>query len=117
MGDGQHVWAAAEWVMVMRNMFVREEADRLLVGSGIPAHWLTEGKKMSFGPTLTKWGKVSVAIEPQDSETVRVSVQMDEHGDKKCDGIEVRICGHESAVLGNGSGTVTIKPSRTPATT
>ena len=25
MGDGQHVWAAAEWMMMMRNCFVREE--------------------------------------------------------------------------------------------
>ena len=35
MGDGQHGWAAAEWVMMMRNCFVREEGDRLIIGSGI----------------------------------------------------------------------------------
>jgi len=29
MGDGQHVWAAAEWVLMMRNCFVREEGARL----------------------------------------------------------------------------------------
>src|SRR6185503_7644675 len=36
MGDGEHVWAAAEWILLMRNCFVREEGDSLVVGSGIP---------------------------------------------------------------------------------
>src|SRR6185436_20954594 len=36
MGDGQHVWAAAEWVLMLRNLFVREEGDRLILGSGLP---------------------------------------------------------------------------------
>ncbi|MFP5344729.1 MAG: hypothetical protein ACLGGU_03675, partial [Gammaproteobacteria bacterium] len=31
MGDGQHVWAAAEWVLMIRNCFVREEEDRLIL--------------------------------------------------------------------------------------
>ena len=45
MGDGQHVWASAEWVMIMRNMFVREEqAEGLLIlCSGIPQEWLKPG--------------------------------------------------------------------------
>jgi len=29
MGDGQHVWAAAEWLMIVRHCFVREEGDHL----------------------------------------------------------------------------------------
>ncbi|MBP2687710.1 MAG: hypothetical protein H6Q81_2615, partial [Deltaproteobacteria bacterium] len=29
MGDGHHAWASAEWVLMIRNMFVREEGDRL----------------------------------------------------------------------------------------
>ena len=27
MGDGQHAWASAEWLLMMRALFVREEAD------------------------------------------------------------------------------------------
>lgn len=27
MGDGQHGWAAAEWVQLVRNLFVREEGE------------------------------------------------------------------------------------------
>ena len=35
MGDGQHGWAAAEWVMMLRNLFVREEGRDLLIGTGL----------------------------------------------------------------------------------
>lgn len=63
MGDGQHGWAAAEWVMMIRNCFVREEADRLIIGSGILSDWREGGMPISFGPTLTAWGLVSVRLE------------------------------------------------------
>jgi hypothetical protein len=63
MGDGQHGWAAAEWIMMIRNCFVREEKDELVIGSGILPEWWGEHEEMSFGPTLTAWGTVSVAIK------------------------------------------------------
>jgi hypothetical protein len=64
MGDGQHGWAAAEWVMMMRHCFVREEEyePRLVIGSGILPEWLEGGGELSFGPTPTSWGEVSVGI-------------------------------------------------------
>ena len=60
MGDGQHGWAAAEWVMIIRNSYVREEGERLIFGSGLLARWLGGGEEVSFGPTLTPWGKVTI---------------------------------------------------------
>jgi hypothetical protein len=63
MGDGQHVWAAAEWLMAMRNMFVREEYDSLIIGSGIPANWHYSEARLSYGPTWTPWGKLEIAID------------------------------------------------------
>ncbi|MCC6491692.1 MAG: hypothetical protein IT424_01585 [Pirellulales bacterium] len=62
MGDGQHGWAAAEWAMMIRNQFVREEGDRLIVGSGLFAEWLESDAEVSFGPTLTPLGAVTVTI-------------------------------------------------------
>lgn len=62
MGDGQHGWAAAEWVMMIRNCFVREEDDHLVIGSGILPEWLDGGGELVFGPTLTAWGPVTVRI-------------------------------------------------------
>ncbi len=60
MGDGQHGWAAGEWIMMMRNMFVREEAGCLVIGSGILSEWLDS--EIGFGPTPTAWGPVSVNL-------------------------------------------------------
>jgi hypothetical protein len=62
MGDGQHGWAAAEWVMMIRNLFVREEDGRLIVGSGIFPRWLEAEEDVSFGPTLTAHGPVTVHL-------------------------------------------------------
>ena len=64
MGDGQHVWAAAEWVNVMRNAFCREEPGGLVLGAGIQPRWLASGQAMAFGPTPTPYGQVSVTIAP-----------------------------------------------------
>ena len=64
MGDGQHVWAAAEWVMMIKNCFIREEEEEklLILCSGIPQHWIEPGKEISFGPVLTPFGKVFVLV-------------------------------------------------------
>jgi hypothetical protein len=65
MGDGQHVWAAAEWVLMLRNCFVREEDDRLILCSGIPRDWLTKNQTISFGPAPTSFGDINISIKPQ----------------------------------------------------
>jgi hypothetical protein len=63
MGDGQHGWAAGEWIMMIRNCFVREEGDTLIIGSGLLPEWLEGGQPVMFGPTLTPWGQVTIRLE------------------------------------------------------
>ena len=63
MGDGQHGWAAGEWIMMIRNCFVREESGSLIIGSGILPEWMTGGSEILFGPTVTAWGPVTVRIK------------------------------------------------------
>jgi len=70
MGDGQHAWASAEWVMAMRNAFVREEEGRLVIASGIPATWLDANVPLAFGPAPTPWGDVLIRIDPQGDMAV-----------------------------------------------
>ena len=65
MGDGHHVWASAEWVLMIRNGFVREEGDRLVLGSGIFPEWLNQSEALAFGPAPTEFGPVSVRIVPK----------------------------------------------------
>lgn len=63
MGDGQHVWAAAEWVLMIRNCFVREERRErsLVLFSGIPREWYKENERIAFGPARTAYGMVSLS--------------------------------------------------------
>lgn len=68
MGDGQHVWASAEWVMMIRNMFVREEGNKLILFSGIPDSWLEQHKEISFGPAPTKFGAIELSLKPSDEK-------------------------------------------------
>ncbi|HKI87003.1 MAG TPA: hypothetical protein VKA53_09680, partial [Thermoanaerobaculia bacterium] len=68
MGDGQHVWAAAEWVMMMRNSFLREEGEALILASGLPPLWLESGEGLFFGPAPSRWGPVTVRAEMSDGE-------------------------------------------------
>lgn len=65
MGDGHHVWASAEWVLMIRNMFAREEGDRLVLAAGVLPEWLAEGEEISLGPLPTSFGDVTVEILPR----------------------------------------------------
>jgi hypothetical protein len=59
---------------MQRNCFVREEGDGLVLGAGIFPAWLCQPKPLSFGPTPTPFGPVSVRIIP-DNEQVIVAWQ------------------------------------------
>lgn len=83
MGDGQHMWAAAEWALMIRACFIREEAGpgtapRLVIGSGLRPEWWREGQA-SMGPTLTPFGAVTVRVAPQ-GESLHVHVAADWRG-------------------------------------
>ncbi len=68
MGDGHHGWASAEWVMMIRNLFVREEDNTLILGSGVFPQWINTDSEISFGPTRTPFGPVSVFFRKKNSK-------------------------------------------------
>jgi hypothetical protein len=73
MGDGQHVWAAAEWIMMLRNSLLREEGDTLVIGAGVRHEWMHQAEPFGIERTLTPFGEVSVQFIPQPKE-LQVSV-------------------------------------------
>ncbi|MEQ8516750.1 MAG: hypothetical protein RIC38_14170, partial [Chromatocurvus sp.] len=79
MGDGHHVWASAEWVLMLRNCFLREEGDSLVLAGGIPSRWLASGEAMGFGPAPTVFGTVSVRLEPVGDGQLALSWDADWH--------------------------------------
>lgn len=90
MGDGQHIWAAAEWAVMIRNCFVREERDRLVIGAGVRPEWWSGGEA-SIGATLTPYGAVSVRIAPAANGTPKVEVSGKWHAEPPR--LEVRLPG------------------------
>jgi hypothetical protein len=66
MGDGQHGWAAAEWIMMIRNLFVREEENGLIVGSGLFREWVESEEELLFGPTPTPHGDIALRVYTKD---------------------------------------------------
>ena len=74
MGDGHHVWASAEWALMQRNCFLREEGERLILASGIFPAWLEQEGPIVFGPSPSAFGELSVTVFP-GPEAVRVAWQ------------------------------------------
>lgn len=97
MGDGQHVWAAAEWVLMLRNCFIREEDQGLILCQGVPARWLSSTMPLAFGPAPTAFGTISLDIE-YDDERRRARVNW--RGTAAV--IEVRLPGFRRAVAEPG---------------
>jgi hypothetical protein len=96
MGDGHHVWAAAEWVLMIRNCFVREEGERLILGSGIPERWHEDPAPISFGPAATSYGEISLTITPLAKHRVRVAWQANWHAAAPI--IEIRLPGYKPVI-------------------
>jgi hypothetical protein len=73
MGDGHHVWAAAEWLQYVRDSILYEEGERLIVGAGIPDEWLQSEKKIAMVNAPTRFGDVDVRIRRR-GESVEISL-------------------------------------------
>jgi hypothetical protein len=89
MGDGHHTWASAEWILMMRQIFIREEGDQLILGSGIPESWFESGA--SFGPAPTDFGPVRFSVKAKGGR-IRAEWAGEWHG--KIPRIEIRFPGY-----------------------
>jgi hypothetical protein len=107
MGDGQHGWAAAEWVMAMRNAFVRGEGDRLVLGAGVRPHWLEEGGRAAFGPAPTRFGDVEVAFAATEQGAV---AEWRGNWHAPPSGIDLAVPGYRRASSAAGAGRVVLEP-------
>jgi hypothetical protein len=108
MGDGQHVWAAAEWVLMIRNCFVREEGGRLILCAGIAQRWLQPNAVMSFGPAPTSFGAVSISIKIKDVKPrVTVAWKGEWHSEEPV--IELRLPGFLPVVCTPGQQSVELQ--------
>ena len=111
MGDGQHVWAAAEWLLVIRNMFVQEEHDRLILGQGLDPVWLNAGENLRLGPTPTRWGALTVTVEPGEAA---IDVSWTAHWRGAVPTIEVRLPGFGGVAVNAGETRIQLRREHKP---
>ena len=105
MGDGQHAWAAAEWIIMLRNCFVREESNYLILCAGIPSQWLKEYKDLYFGPAYTSFGIIKIWVKPR-ADKITVCWECAWH--QKPKKIEVQIIEYSSVTTSPNSNSVEI---------
>lgn len=96
MGDGQHVWAAAEWVMIIRHCFVREEGHHLILCQGITNQWLKDNTVLEFGPAPTSFGSITITISTDENQ-IKVSWFADWHSSPSS--IELRLPNFQPVVI------------------
>ncbi len=108
MGDGQHVWAAADWMLMIRNCMVREEGDRLIVGAGVAAAWLASGGVLEFGPAPTAFGKITLRFATEEGG-LAASWRAEWHAAAPT--IEVRVPGFSPVVPAADVCRVTLAPA------
>ncbi len=57
-----HLRSGTQQLRLLRNMLVREDANRLLLAQAVPQHWLTDGQEVQIEDAPTRFGKVSYSI-------------------------------------------------------
>ena len=57
-----HLWAAAQYIILLRNVLLREEGETLHLLPAVPVAWLRPGKKIVALSAPTTFGKVSLAL-------------------------------------------------------
>jgi hypothetical protein len=62
-GDGQHGWASAEWLLLVRALLLREDDRRLTLTPTLPGDWLSTPGHLSIENAPTRFGPLSYHLE------------------------------------------------------
>ncbi len=64
VGDMPHNWASAECIRYLRHMIILEDEKNLRLFDGIAIQDIEAGKPIGLSYTPTRWGRVTVTLEP-----------------------------------------------------
>ena len=78
IGDMPHNWASAECIRFLRHIFILEDKHSLRLLDGIIADDLVPQKPLALTYSPTKWGRVSIALEPLDSKSWKASFRRED---------------------------------------
>jgi len=68
IGDMPHTWVGADLVTAIRNLLLYECADRLVLLSGVPESWVTDGNGLRLENMPTYFGAVNLLAAEQDGK-------------------------------------------------
>ena len=88
MGDGQHVWASAEWILMMLDSFVMQRDGKLVLCAGVSERWLKQDSTIEVGPVATEWGPVHLKLK---TGAKRVTVKWDGHWHRQSPEIVIQL--------------------------
>jgi hypothetical protein len=61
-GDGQHGWASADWLLLLRRMCLFEEGTRLALGARWSAAWFATPGELAVEAAPTRFGPLDMAL-------------------------------------------------------
>ncbi|MCK9554815.1 hypothetical protein M0R36_03230 [bacterium] len=70
IGDVPHGWSAAFYILLLRNMLIREENNQIVLCPAVPESWFEEGKSIEVKDAPTHFGKISFRLECLAGEKV-----------------------------------------------
>ncbi|HIE52491.1 MAG TPA: hypothetical protein EYP85_12095 [Armatimonadetes bacterium] len=70
-----HLWGAAQYIILLRNMLVREEGEVLHLTSAVPEVWLASGRGLRVVRAPTRFGPVDFALQAGPSH-LRLSLSL-----------------------------------------
>ncbi len=73
-GDGQHGWASAEWLLLVRALLFQEERHRLILTPALPQDWLESPGCLSVESAPTRFGPLSFRLEWDNAQTIRLEI-------------------------------------------
>ncbi|MCP4407101.1 MAG: hypothetical protein GY807_04945 [Gammaproteobacteria bacterium] len=79
IGDLPHTWVGAEYIRAVRSMFLyeRERDDALVLGAGIPEHWVVDGTDIILKRFPTHFGTLNYSLGKWQDGAIRLRMTGD----------------------------------------
>ena len=78
IGDVPHGWTAAYYVLLLRNMLMREEEGTLLLLPCVPASWIAPGQRIAVKNAPTYYGRMSWSAECSTAGHLQVTLDVEQ---------------------------------------
>jgi hypothetical protein len=106
MGDGQHIWACAEWIIMIVNSFVMEQGEKFIIGAGVFPDWLAKENEITIGPVTTSRGVMRVKLY---ANTNNITVEWEGRWHAATPEIEVKLPGYEPVIVNKNKTSIKIE--------